>query len=405
MALAGHEWHGMRHDVTQWINECGICQKVKYQRDPGWQDDIDHHLYSLKPLASLSVDTLGPLPEDEDGNKYIVVIVDNFSKFIGLYATKNVASEDYIRAFIQWVGIFGVPEEIRTDGGSQYTSSMAEDLRSLLQFKHLKIVAYHPQANGMVERRNTEVMKHLRALVYERRVKEVWSQYLPLVQRIMNYTVDGSIGTQPAKVVFGDVAVSDLAMDLPSEWAHRSVLEYLVKLREMQAILIKTTQDFLRKNERNRTRDGDVNVQDVPQFTIGQFVLLKYPNRPPNKLAGLYRGPLVITAIDRPDMIKVRDLISNKESVVHTSRLRVFRHPTEMTLEEAIALAAVDLDEFFVESIIRHTGTGKDPKRWNYLVRWLGYEEGDDSWLRWSAVKDLAALEEYARVNGIQLPE
>jgi hypothetical protein len=90
----------------------------------------------------------------------------------------------------------------------------------------------------------------------------------------------------------------------------------------------------------------------VPDFTIGQFVLLRYPSRPPNKLAGLYRGPLVITAIDRPDMITVKDLISNKESVVHTSRLRVFRHPTEFTLQEAIALAAVDLDEFYVEKIV-----------------------------------------------------
>jgi hypothetical protein len=101
MQLAGHEWKGMRKDVTNWISECGICQKVKYQRDAGWQDAIDHHLFSLRPMSSLSIDTLGPLPEDNDGNKYIVVIVDNFSKFVGLYATKNVTSEDYIKSLVQ----------------------------------------------------------------------------------------------------------------------------------------------------------------------------------------------------------------------------------------------------------------------------------------------------------------
>jgi transposase InsO family protein len=73
-----------------------------------------------------------------------------------------------MKSLIQWVGIFGVPEEIRTNEGSQYTSSMAEDLRSLLQFKHITIVVYHPQANGKVERRNAEVMKMHRALVFER---------------------------------------------------------------------------------------------------------------------------------------------------------------------------------------------------------------------------------------------
>jgi hypothetical protein len=345
------------------------------------------------------------LPEDDEGNKYIVVIVDNFSKFVGLYPAKSTTSEDYIRALIQWVGVFGVPEEIRTDGGTQFTSSMAKDLASLLQFKHLVIVSHHPQANGIVERRNTEIMKHLRALVYERRVLECWSQYLPLVQRIMNYTVDGSIGTQPAKVIFGDVAVSDLAMDLPAAWANRSVLEYLVKLREAQAALIKATTDYLSKNRRSRAGDGGVNVQGDPQFTEGQFVLLAYPSRPPNKLAGLYRGPLVITAVSRPDLITVKDLITNKESVVHASRLRVFRHPTNMTLREMQELASVDLNEYYVEKIVNHFGTSKDPKKWTYVVRWLGYEPGDDTCLPWSSVKDLEALDEYARVNGLVIPE
>jgi hypothetical protein len=89
LALSGHSWKGMSGDVQHWIRECGICQKVKYQRNPGWQDEFDHHLYSMKPLASLSVDTLGPLPEDDEGNKYIVVIVDNFSKFVGLYPNQD----------------------------------------------------------------------------------------------------------------------------------------------------------------------------------------------------------------------------------------------------------------------------------------------------------------------------
>ena len=39
-------------------------------------------------------------------------------------------------------------------------------------------MAYHPQANGIVERRIKEVKIHLRALVYENRARDVWSQYL-----------------------------------------------------------------------------------------------------------------------------------------------------------------------------------------------------------------------------------
>ena len=87
----------------------------------------------------------------------------------------------------------------------------------------------------------------------------------------------------------------------------------------------------------------------MTKFSIG---VLAYPSRPPNKLAGLYRGPMITTSIDRSEIIQVRDLITNKLSMVHTNRLRVFRHPKKMTMEEDAALAATDLDEFHVESIV-----------------------------------------------------
>ena len=47
----------------------------------------------------------------------------------------------------------------------------------------------------------------------------------------------------------------------------------------------------------------------------------------------LYRSPMEIMAMDRPD-IEVRDLTTEKVSVVYTSRLQLFRHPAEMTPEE-----------------------------------------------------------------------
>jgi hypothetical protein len=121
MASQGHGWRGMRQDVKKWIGECGICQKIKNQKDPHWVDALEHHLYRLKPLASLSMDTLGPLPEDEYGNSYVVVIVDNFSKFMGLYPAKSTTSQEYVKSLMQWVGVFGVPAEVRTDGGSQFS--------------------------------------------------------------------------------------------------------------------------------------------------------------------------------------------------------------------------------------------------------------------------------------------
>ena len=86
---------------------------------------------------------------------------------------------------------FGVPKEIWSHGGTQFTSKLSEDLAALL--KHLVVVPYRSQENGLAERRTTEVMKHQRALVFEKIINDNWSHYLPLAQRIINYSEDGSI--------------------------------------------------------------------------------------------------------------------------------------------------------------------------------------------------------------------
>ena len=48
---------------------------------------------------------------------------------------------------------------------------------------------------------------------------------------------------------------------------------------------------------------------------------------------------------------------------------------------------------------IGHSGTGKNPKKWKFQVRWLGYELEDNTMLNWAAVKDLAALNKYSKEN------
>ena len=85
----GYQWRNVRNDFTNWIHECVICQKIKLRTEPKLRDEIEYHLYHLEFLASLSVDTLGPLPEDENEFSFIVVIVDNFSKFVGLYRARS----------------------------------------------------------------------------------------------------------------------------------------------------------------------------------------------------------------------------------------------------------------------------------------------------------------------------
>jgi len=137
LKLRGHNWMGMKNDLSglkTYISECIICQKIKWRRPANWEDLVDHHLYSVTPLQELSIDTLGPFPEDEFGMRYIILIVNNFSKFVGLYPEKNTSTLEFVKKFLSWVGIFGVPKILGSDGRSQFLSDMAERLKYLLQY-------------------------------------------------------------------------------------------------------------------------------------------------------------------------------------------------------------------------------------------------------------------------------
>ena len=66
------------------------------------------------------------------------------------------------------------------------------------------ILAHSKEENAIVERANKEVMRHLRALVYEvAKQRDEWPYLVPLAQRIVNSEVSSSTGVSPNDLKFG----------------------------------------------------------------------------------------------------------------------------------------------------------------------------------------------------------
>ena len=87
---------------------------------------------------------------------------------------------------------YGAPRIIQTDNGPQYTSEVVEELMKYFNIQYRYTLPYRPQANGIVERSTKEVMRHLRVIVFDGRVRKSWSTYLPFIQRIMMYSYHDS---------------------------------------------------------------------------------------------------------------------------------------------------------------------------------------------------------------------
>ena len=75
----------------------------------------------------------------------------------------------------------------------------------------------------------------------------------------------------------------------------------------------------------------------------------------------------------------VRDLTTKQVSLVHTSRLQIFRHPTEITTEEVQSQWIWMSTTVLYETIVAHEEKEKNPKNWKFKVKLVGYESEEDT--------------------------
>jgi transposase InsO family protein len=76
-------------------------------------------------MRSLSVDSIGPLPADQFGNEHILVVIDDFTRFVELYAIKDVSALEAAKVLLNHLGRYGVPTKLRSDRGSQFVNDVS----------------------------------------------------------------------------------------------------------------------------------------------------------------------------------------------------------------------------------------------------------------------------------------
>ena len=102
------------------------------------------------PLERVGLDILGPLPESSLGNKYILVVSDCFTKWVEAYPILNQETVTIANVLVnEFISRFQVPLLLHSDQGSQFESSLFQELCSLLDIDKTRITAYHPQSDGL----------------------------------------------------------------------------------------------------------------------------------------------------------------------------------------------------------------------------------------------------------------
>ena len=194
-------WPAMRTDIMLFIKQCPCCQKMSRIKIPIHTAPFTTASYGL--MKKLSMDCIGRLKETEDGYTHILAIIDNFSRYVGLYPIKGAKALDVAEALLTHIGTFGCPEIIQMDNGTEFINEIVSEVIKLLGTSQAAILAHSKEENAIVERCNKETMRHINAMVFEVNKRNSWKIHIPLAQRIINSEVHSRLGVSPNDLVFG----------------------------------------------------------------------------------------------------------------------------------------------------------------------------------------------------------
>jgi len=152
------------------------------------------------PMEIVHADHFGPLQQTKLNYKYILVIIDAFTRFVWLYATKTTSSRETIKNLQLIFNTFGTPSEVVTNRGTAFTSNEFADFILTIQAKHRKIAVAALWANGMTERVN-RFLKN--SMIKSIDTVEKWNEHVGKVQYVLNNTYHTAIKASPSQLMLG----------------------------------------------------------------------------------------------------------------------------------------------------------------------------------------------------------
>ena len=190
-------WLKINADIRDFVRACPHCQRAKVQRHT--KPPMGSFQTPDSRFQHIHVDLVGPLPPSH-GNSYLLTVVDRFTRWPEAIPLPTMDAVTVARHLVSgWIARFGVPEVITTDRGSQFESRLWTELSKLLGTSRIRTCAYHPEANGMVERFHRQLKTALRT----DDDTTSWTDRLPLVLLGVRTALKEDIGCTAAELVYG----------------------------------------------------------------------------------------------------------------------------------------------------------------------------------------------------------
>ena len=333
------------------VKLCHQCQKN--QPKPKGQ----HNTLASTPVGDAfckwSIDFVGPLPTSRYGHSYILTAKDCFTRWVEAFPTENMTAQTVARTLEKEIfSRYGIPEQIHSDQGTQFTSQLMQEVYKELGILGTTTPAYNPKSNP-VERTHRDLGKLLRGCVEDH--PQDWEDFLPGCLLAMRTARNQGTGFSPFAMVYGREAALPLDLLYGQPYLkQQAVIPYVNKLRARLNVVFK-----LAREQQNlaiqRSRRLYQEKQEGGPLKVDDLVWLYTPKAgsTSRKLALHWTGPWQITQVLSPVLYRVKSGTWNVNQVEVTAgldRLRRYHGRGEPPADQLRVQARdVDLADEFIE--------------------------------------------------------
>ena len=192
-------WPRMQRDIEHHIGHACHCVK---QKTPTLKTGVPlKPITTPSPFEVIAIDFLH-LEKSSGGYEYILVVMDNFTRYAQAYATRNTSPKTVAqKLYNDFILRFGFPLRIHHDQRGEFENRLHRELEKLCGVEHSRTTPHHTLGNGQVERFNRTLLGMLRTLPETQ--KSRWTEHLNHVVHAYNCTKQEATGCSPFFSLFG----------------------------------------------------------------------------------------------------------------------------------------------------------------------------------------------------------